>query len=215
MQLVILLISVISVTLCARVECTNKHTSYYMSRCCPVSNYDAFFYRETRATSDLDRCEVYTNQRLRGMFSWITPTDHVEHIIDSNNGPSKLINCNKNIRGNLIIAKGQWNTQLGNMCWADVEQEKREVYGNDIFQYAYDSVELCCQLQEEKSNIPMIILGVVVCLGITIGILTAGRVAKEVPRPEWLNNLFTSHPYMGVWDGESGNDIEMNDRGRL
>lgn len=36
------------------------------------------------------------------------------------------------------------------MCWADVEREKRNVYGNGAFNYAYQSVKICCGIEDES-----------------------------------------------------------------
>jgi hypothetical protein len=64
---------------------------------------------------------------------------HIEHIIPKNNSIPELTGCNTNIYGNVIMAYGLWNAQLGNKFLP----EKYLIYG-DVFINAYNSVYKCC-----------------------------------------------------------------------
>jgi hypothetical protein len=48
----------------------------------------------------------------------------VEHIIDTNNSPFNSEYYDLNIYGNIIMAYGKWNNQIGNKGWSIVESEK-------------------------------------------------------------------------------------------
>ena len=172
----LLYLSLLISVLAALPQCTTKtSTNYYNSHCCPIKQSD-FFYMNTIPNSPSrilassampnlagDRCKPYTNTQLRKEYSsWIKPTDQVEHIVDSNNGPESLAQCSKNIRGNLAIAIGTWNNQVGQMCWKDVEAEKRKVYGNEVVDYALESVRICCELEE--ANNPWIYVAITVLI---------------------------------------------------
>lgn len=65
----------------------------------------------------------------------------VEHIIDRKNTPYDP--CNTNILGNVIMAYGKWNNEIGQRCWNDVKNEKIIVYGKDIFCQAIKNVIAC------------------------------------------------------------------------
>ena len=72
------------------------------------------------------------------------------------------------IRGNLIISIGVWNTQVGNMCWDDVEVEKRKVYGNQIMDFALSSVKACCQEEGVVYGIYILLPLLIICTFIAI-----------------------------------------------
>ena len=71
----------------------------------------------------------------------------VEHIIDrKKSAPYIDGNLSRDILGNLIMAYGQWNAQLGyrnSLTWNDVQNEKMEIYGETIFKRALEAVEKC------------------------------------------------------------------------
>ncbi len=69
---------------------------------------------------------------------------NLEHIIDISN--SMLEHQNKNIVGNIIMAYGKWNQQVGQLVWQNVEIEKREIYGNDIVNRAMLNIQYCHEL---------------------------------------------------------------------
>lgn len=54
----------------------------------------------------------------------------VEHIIDQSNSDLSNQGYDVNIIGNVIMAYGKWNNQIGQRIWPIVEQEKSEIYGN-------------------------------------------------------------------------------------
>lgn len=61
-------------------------------------------------------------------------------------------NCEVNVYGNIIIALGTWNNQLGNLPWNHAKNEKIEIYG-DIFQQAYNNIIECdssCKVDNTK-----------------------------------------------------------------
>lgn len=68
---------------------------------------------------------------------------NMEHIIDIKNSMPALAGWNKNIVGNIIMAYGKWNQDLGSMRWDNVESEKREIYGNDIVNRAMLNIQFC------------------------------------------------------------------------
>jgi len=77
---------------------------------------------------------------------WNCPKDskrncyEVEHIIPIENDIPELAWCDTNIFGNLIMAYGKWNGELSNgfLC------EKKQIYGNEIYTKAYNSIVKCC-----------------------------------------------------------------------
>lgn len=162
-----ILILLITLVLAAKPKCTSKHqTTYYLehSREIPQS----FYYPKTVSTEE-EHCTPTKNQELRNFYN-VGRSDHVEHIIDSANGPVDLIDCDKNIGGNLVIVDAIWNQQVGQLCWADAEAEKRKVYGDVIVSNAYQAVKECCK---SKTNITIFN----VCLGIFAIFAIAGLVA--------------------------------------
>ena len=65
------------------------------------------------------------------------------HIIDITNSEYELKNYSKNIIGNMVMIYKLWNKQLSQRSWKIVEEEKRKVYGDYIFDKAYYNVEKC------------------------------------------------------------------------
>ena len=152
----------------ARLSCgTKQHTDKYLRN---KDNPIVLFYPKTSsAYEQTDICAPITNSALRTQYPWITSNEDVEHIIDINNGPPELTRCNKRIRGNMIIANGLWNKQVGQLCWKDVSTEKRLVYGDEIYNFAYESVRSCCE------SIPNIgdVIGVIIAIVIALILLVA------------------------------------------
>lgn len=70
---------------------------------------------------------------------------HVEHIIDNNDGCSlqDTKGMEKNILPNLIMAYSKWNQQIGQLKWKQVEIEKRDIYGDYIFNQAVYYIKEC------------------------------------------------------------------------
>jgi hypothetical protein len=181
----LLLFLLIACVLCAREECGSQHvTNYYTSH---PNGIPSSFYNPSTASSYEDRCTPITNQEMRKTYN-VGPNDQVEHIVDSNNGPLELHDCNKDIRGNKIIAYGVWNNQAGQLCWKDAEAEKRKVYGDWIFDNAYNAVKECCNGRTE-SALPYIILSFFFIF-IVIGsmIYSVRRIsAKDEPKYELIS----------------------------
>lgn len=65
----------------------------------------------------------------------------VDHIIELKN--SELNTYNKNIYGNIILAYGKWNRQVGNLNWTYGKKEKIRVYGKDIVDQAIENIKQC------------------------------------------------------------------------
>jgi hypothetical protein len=96
-------------------QCTRLRSQYYLDHLSQIPT--AFYYPTTSPIlSGYDMCTKITNSQLRRQYPWIKSTDEVEHIVDTNNGPEYLNECDKSIRGNLIISIGTWNRQVGQMC---------------------------------------------------------------------------------------------------
>lgn len=78
-----------------------------------------------------------------GDYNYIGSTNsyEVEHIIELKN--SELDGCNKNIYGNILLAYGTWNRQVGNLNWGYGKQEKIRVYGRSIVEAALKNIAKC------------------------------------------------------------------------
>jgi hypothetical protein len=63
----------------------------------------------------------------------------MEHIIDRNG----MTSCPTDILGNLVMAYGRWNNQVGQLNPQGVSREKSEVYGS-MYHLAYFNVGFCC-----------------------------------------------------------------------
>lgn len=66
---------------------------------------------------------------------------NLEHIVDLRN--SVADGYNKNILGNMVMAYGKWNQEMGGMKWPKVEVEKRRVYGDTIVDHAIANIIEC------------------------------------------------------------------------
>jgi hypothetical protein len=73
----------------------------------------------------------------------------VEHIVDQKNTPFN--SCNRYILGNLIMAYGKWNYEVGQPCWDSIKMEKMNVYGKTIFCSAIKNIIEC----DPKCHIPI------------------------------------------------------------
>lgn len=84
---------------------------------------------------------------------------NVEHIVDTEN--SNLVDkenpsreCNLNILGNLVMADGGWNQDVGQLPWKCVREEKLRVYG-DVFTQAVAHVLACnpnCSFSDDTAT---------------------------------------------------------------
>lgn len=89
---------------------------------------------------------------INGNFEWNKNKQcyEVEHIIDRHNTPYDK--CNTNILGNVIMAYGSWNNQIGQLCWKDAKNEKIEIYGKDIFCKAVKNILDCSNCDAKIPN---------------------------------------------------------------
>lgn len=106
-----------------------------------------------------------------GNYKYIKSSDsyEVEHIIDLKN--SELNNCNKNIYGNIVLAYGLWNRQVGNLNWTYAKKEKKLVY-KEIFDKAIHNIKKCdsfCEVKEDSYKLMDLIIALIF-LGILAGI---------------------------------------------
>lgn len=130
-----------------------------------TSNANNFYAVFPTYSSNMGECQTFTsNQQVRtqitntftcsGQFcvngGWSCKDAsrqcyEVEHIIPVSNNIPELAGCNMNIYGNVIMAYGLWNAQLGNRFLP----EKHIIYG-DVFLKAYNAVYKCCH----NGNLP-------------------------------------------------------------
>lgn len=125
---------------------------------------------------------------------------NVEHIIDKNYAIPALANYDKNIFGNIIMAYGVWNQQIGNLQWQCVEAEKREIYSDDIVNKAIEYIKKCKTykaelngdaVKETPSQISTLIIGLILLLP-TICLIIVG-VWATIWGISWIcSNHYTS-----------------------
>lgn len=125
----------------------NKNTNYYIQR----TNNTHFFVLSS-FTGYLSPCEETYNNQLQNNSDWIPDDYRVVDIIDVNNGPPELKRCNKNIKGNKIVAHKGWNEETNKLCWLHLKEEKSTVYG-EFFYIAYRSVKECCEQQQDYQTL--------------------------------------------------------------
>lgn len=66
-----------------------------------------------------------------------------EHIIDRRNSIPEFAEDDKNIFGNIVMAYGLWNNQIGKLTWDRTEIEKREIYGDRLVNIAIENIRKC------------------------------------------------------------------------
>lgn len=66
---------------------------------------------------------------------------NLEHMVDLQN--SMLGEYNRNIVGNIVMAYGKWNQQVGSLTWPRVEAEKTEIYGRQLMEAAMLAIIEC------------------------------------------------------------------------
>ena len=192
-------------------QCTRSRSEYYLDNKNRIP--DAFYYPSTSAIllGENDRCTKITNSQLRKQYPWIKSTDEVEHIVDTNNGPEYLEECDKNIRGNLIISIGIWNRQVGNMCWKDVEAEKRTVYGNQIVDYAISSVHICCKKPDPPADISLSnFIAIIFSLAIALLVITLIVVAHHNKKNDDIKIVYKNNIESDIENEDADNLKEIN-----
>jgi hypothetical protein len=90
-----------------------------------------------------------------GQYKYISSSIsyEVEHIIDNNH--AELDGCSKNIYGNIILAYGTWNRQIGQLKWINAKNEKIEIYGKSIVETALLNIKKCdvnCRTINNSNN---------------------------------------------------------------
>lgn len=184
MLLIVLYLPIVMSEYLATVKCARLLSKYYLDNNRSIPS--TFYYPSTSPTLFVqDRCLPITNSQLRKQYSWVTKSDDVDHMVDNKNGPTYLSMCSKDIRGNKIVAIAAWNRAVGNMCWKDVEKEKRLVYGDTAVDYALDSVRICCEQQETISSTVVLVVGLCSCISFVVLIVVVvikarwGKKVKE------------------------------------
>lgn len=135
-----------------------KHTAVYDLY---KNNFNKLYLSETFGGDlGIDVCEKYSREKYirllnskgikcrgdwcdsNGQFSCKESSNecyHGEHIIDMSNSDTGYDN---NIFGNVIMAYGKWNQQVGQLCLDNVKSEKREIYGA-IYDKAMENIIKC------------------------------------------------------------------------
>ena len=137
-------------------------------------------------SSNLIRCSGHLCKN--GFFECTNSNEcyHVEHIVDKENTPYNQ--CNPNILGNVIMAYGVWNVEVGQKCWDDVVIEKFSVYGKESFCQSVRNVIECsgCNVQlpaqcleNEIIKNPIFITIFIILLIVIIGSIVFGLVQSK------------------------------------
>lgn len=162
-NIIIVLFTILTITNCAVVcndvnsKC-NQHTSVYMKYKSGEISKTQMFQSNTFLKND---CSLYTSRQnyIRKLMSGGIKCEgrcidgkykcdktnecwHVEHIHDLKNSPLSAMGHDVNIIGNLVMAYGMWNVQMGSKGWRIVEIEKSDVYG-DIFNISHNNIIRC------------------------------------------------------------------------
>ena len=106
---------------------------------------------------------------------------NVEHIIDRANKDPDLSGMNVNIVGNLIMAYGVWNGEVGSASipWADKVDEKQKVYTTYLYQTAKrfvidchieDSTSTGVPVESDSHNSETSVIVITIIVGIILGI---------------------------------------------
>lgn len=139
MILYLYLISIVQ----AAINCDKNHTDIYLAT--PKNQLSSLYLNYTYGGRlfGIDPCKKFTarkeyintllNLGLKCNGTWCREGKYdcvyennncyqVEHIVDLSNSNN---NCSKNIYGNLIMAYGVWNQQVGRLNWNHVKNEKK------------------------------------------------------------------------------------------
>ena len=135
----IIIITLFAIVFAARKDCGPQHSLFYNKN---HGKLDVtFFVPETY--DDTNSCELIENTGFKKLYPTHLRGNDMEYIIDKENSEPELENCNKNIKGNMILANRVWKKDIGNLCWIYVKKEKFNIYGN-IFSKAMLHVKQCC-----------------------------------------------------------------------
>lgn len=176
---VVLIACLLTLANCAKPTCTAPHSTFYTEHQ-PIDQ-SVYFIAATAfgAYHDDDPCRVVTNGEFRAemvIHGVLSGDWHVDHIVDTANGPDELSICNKNILANLIMAAPKWNQGVGNLCWEYVAREKAEVYGAP-FENAMFAVRSCCGLAPTPTFTgTTLIIGLVAISIVFVGCIVASAI---------------------------------------
>lgn len=199
----ILLILSINLIICANIKCGKKHTDIFKQY---NDKLDELYQQDTFGGNFENKCmslgnnyrqnyiDILNKNNIKCTGLWCvnnqfsckgaeTNCYQVEHMVDQNNTPYD--NCDVNILGNVIMAYGLWNMQVGQLCWTDVLHEKTKVYGKEMMCKAIANIIECNKISNSNCNIKMpnectdkvnylslflgtIILIIFVCVGVAI-----------------------------------------------
>lgn len=168
--LLLLLIFKFKFAYSGNVKCNHVHSDTFENY---KNNYDVLSLKYTYRGSFNDKCmdlgedyreryiDVLMANNIKCIGKWCNNNTYscentnpecyqVEHIVDRKNTPYK--NCNTNILGNVIMAYGLWNRQMGQLCWNNTYVEKKIIYGEYIVCQAIKNVIDCsnCNVQIPK-----------------------------------------------------------------
>jgi hypothetical protein len=106
---------------------------------------------------------------------------NMEHIVDLKNSMfDDYGDQPKMILGNLIMAYGKWNIEMGPLKWENVEREKRNVYGDNVVDQAIDNIQKCYDREHGTTNAFAIIGIVFVVLLIVVGVGIIGYIMHRI-----------------------------------
>lgn len=155
---------------------SKKHTNVFLEY---NDNSDIFFDKSTyggyiyndpcKKIKSTTEFRNYVNKHITCLGRWCyngkyscplynnTECYNVEHIYDLNRGD--INGCyNKDISGNLIMAWGRWNQELGKLDYKENMKEKEIIYGKEIIDKARENIIKCgdCLIEENKNIINFI-----------------------------------------------------------
>lgn len=125
-------------------------------------------------------CELYCSTRGNnpGNYNCLNQTTgvktnnclQVEHMVDSKNSDMVNEGMDVDIYGNIIMANGIWNNQVGGKSWDLVMIEKSDIYG-DIFMKAREHIRYCNNIDKKNNFTIIIITIIIIVIGVSIVIV--------------------------------------------
>jgi hypothetical protein len=155
--------------------CNSKHTDIYNKRGGP-DNSNNYYFNPNTFSQDKDICKIYTpyeykekliEENIKCVGDWCSDEHdwgnatyckkynnascyQVNRIIPKFNYIPDIKNCETSISGNYIMNYENWNENLGNSFY----DEKRIVYGFNIFYKAYSNIYFCCHKEIQVEDFP-------------------------------------------------------------
>lgn len=170
-------ISLFCILACLNLSLGTKHTQVYLDykagrfkdtiflKNTFIPQQQKAYYDPCRNITRPEYIQILKNLNIKCSGSWCIDGEfkcksgdsincyNMEHIIDRKNSIEETFNLNKDILGNVLMAYGKWNQQVGNLpTWDDIKAEKMEIYGSDIFNTALYYVKMCSK-PESNSNL--------------------------------------------------------------